>query len=67
MIIEVTGDEGKISSFYDLLKGFGVQEMMRTGRVAMIRGNAATGGSENARRRNGSGVTRRYSDYEQIL
>jgi acetolactate synthase-1/3 small subunit len=67
LIIEVTGDEGKISSFYDLLKGFGVQEMMRTGRVAMIRGNAAAGGSENARRRNGSGVTRRYSDYEQIL
>ena len=39
VIIEVTGDGGKIESLYQLLKGFGVKEMVRTGRVAMLRGS----------------------------
>jgi len=39
--IEVTGDEAKISSLYDLLRGFGIKELARTGRIAMTRG--ATG------------------------
>lgn len=36
--IEVTGEEAKIDSLYDLLRGFGVKELTRTGRVAMTRG-----------------------------
>ncbi len=39
--IEVTGDENKISSILTLLKGFGVMEVMRTGRVAVVRGKKA--------------------------
>lgn len=35
-IIEITGDEAKIDSLYNLLKPFGVHEMMRTGRIAMV-------------------------------
>ena len=67
-IIEVTGDENKIESLYELLKPFGVREMMRTGRVAMTRGTTGAQGSENGRSRGDGGkTTRRYEDYEQIL
>ena len=38
LVIEVTGDEDKIESLFNLLKPFGVREFMRTGRVAMVRG-----------------------------
>jgi acetolactate synthase-1/3 small subunit len=39
LTIEITGDEDKISSMLKLLKTFGVKEIARTGRVAMVRGN----------------------------
>jgi acetolactate synthase-1/3 small subunit len=39
LTIEVTGDEDKIESMLKLLKGFGIREIARTGRVAMVRGN----------------------------
>lgn len=35
--VEVTGDEEKIESLYSLLSGFGIKEMVRTGRIAMSR------------------------------
>ena len=37
-IVEVVGDEDKVRSLIDLLSGFGVMEVMRTGTVAMNRG-----------------------------
>ncbi len=36
--VEVTGDEAKINSLYNLLRGFGIKELARTGRIAMPRG-----------------------------
>ncbi|MEE9520672.1 MAG: acetolactate synthase small subunit [Dehalococcoidales bacterium] len=36
--VEVTGDENKVDSLLDLLSGFGIKEMSRTGRIAMTRG-----------------------------
>jgi len=39
--IEVTGEENKIESLFNLLRGFGIKEIARTGRIAMTRG--ATG------------------------
>jgi len=36
--IEVTGDEDKVNSLFKLLRGFGIKEMARTGRIAMSRG-----------------------------
>ena len=39
VIIEITGDEDKVESLLKLLRGFGVREISRTGRIAMVRGN----------------------------
>lgn len=36
--IEATGDEEKITSLLDLLRGFGIKEISRTGRIALTRG-----------------------------
>ena len=36
--VEVTGDEDKVNSLLSLLRGFGIREVVRTGRVAMTRG-----------------------------
>ena len=38
MIIEVTGDENKIKAIEQLLKPFGIKEMVRTGKIALRRG-----------------------------
>ena len=40
VIIEVTGDEEKIDSLLSLLRGFGIKEIARTGRIAMTRRSA---------------------------
>ena len=37
--IEVTGDEEKIKSLFNLLRGFGIREIARTGCIAMTRGS----------------------------
>lgn len=55
LIIEVTGDEDKIDSLYNLLRGFGVRELARTGRIAMTRGGSALSSGEKA----SSGSTRK--------
>ena len=41
MIIEITGDEDKIDSLLNLLRGYGIKEVARTGRVAMSRGGTS--------------------------
>jgi acetolactate synthase-1/3 small subunit len=39
LVIEATGTEDKIDSLFDVLRPYGVVEMVRTGRVAMARGS----------------------------
>jgi len=39
--VEVTGDEDKIDSLLSLLRGFGIREISRTGRIAMTRGSSS--------------------------
>jgi len=43
LIIEITGTEQKVDSLVELFKPFGIVEMVRTGRVAMARGNGSNG------------------------
>lgn len=38
LIVEATGDEGKIEAIIQSLKPFGIKELVRTGKVAMVRG-----------------------------
>lgn len=38
VIIEVTGDESKLNAIENLLRQFGIKEMVRTGKIAMNRG-----------------------------
>ena len=38
MTVEVTGDEGKIDAIEKLLRQFGIKEMVRTGKIALVRG-----------------------------
>ncbi|MCL2678970.1 MAG: acetolactate synthase small subunit [Dehalococcoidia bacterium] len=38
LTVEVTGDEAKIASLYNLLKEFGIREVSRTGIIGMMRG-----------------------------
>jgi acetolactate synthase-1/3 small subunit len=37
LTIELTGDEGKIEKFLNLMKNFGVLELTRTGKIALAR------------------------------
>jgi acetolactate synthase-1/3 small subunit len=39
LVIQITGPEDRVNSLISLLDNFGIQEMVRTGRVAMVRGN----------------------------
>jgi acetolactate synthase I/III small subunit len=36
--VEVTGDESKINAIEKLLRQFGIKEMVRTGKIALVRG-----------------------------
>src|SRR5574342_910018 len=49
LVIETTGTEDKIDSLLDVLRPYGVVEMVRTGRVEMVRGTSATARAASAR------------------
>jgi len=37
VMIEISGQESKIEAFIDLMRDFGILEMVRSGRIAMLR------------------------------
>ncbi len=38
VMIEITGDENKVNAIEELLRPFGIKELVRTGKIAMSRG-----------------------------
>ena len=48
LILEITGDENKIEATLELLRPFGIVEMVRTGLVAMVRGPGRVDSAEVA-------------------
>ncbi len=52
MVIEITGEEDKINALHNLLAPFGIVEMLRTGLVAMVRGQTNGLAQGNTEHRN---------------
>lgn len=46
LTVEITGDQAKIDSLIKLLEQYGLLEVMRTGRVATLRGSLIDGGED---------------------
>ena len=46
MMIEVSGSEGKVEAFISLMRPYGIVELARTGRIALIRGTPKANGDE---------------------
>jgi acetolactate synthase I/III small subunit len=38
VLVEISGQERKVQAFIELMRKFGIVEMVRTGRIAMVRG-----------------------------
>lgn len=39
LIVEISGTENKVEAFIDLMRPYGIIELARTGRIALVRGN----------------------------
>ena len=48
VIVEISGQEKKIEAFIDLMRPFGIVELVRTGRIAMVRGLSSTNEDSSA-------------------
>ena len=50
-MVEIAGQEKKIEAFIDLMRPFGIIELVRTGRIAMVRGiDRSTSGAGGLRK-----------------
>jgi acetolactate synthase-1/3 small subunit len=58
LMIEVTGQEDKIDSLVGILKGYGIKEMVRTGKVSVVRGSTVTRETTGSPNGNGNGKYR---------
>ncbi len=45
IMIEISGQEQKIEAFIDLMRPYGIIELARTGRIALVRGRPKIGGA----------------------
>ena len=49
VMVEISGQEKKIEAFIDLMRPYGILELVRTGRIAMLRSDAVTVDMASAR------------------
>ena len=56
VMIEISGREKKIEAFIERMRPFGISELVRTGRIAMVR----SGFNEDAKNEAGEGTLRNY-------
>jgi acetolactate synthase I/III small subunit len=54
VVVEISGQEKKVETFIDLMRPFGIVELVRTGRIAMVR-------SVDRKRQGGGGGLRKYA------
>lgn len=47
LMIEISGRESKIEAFIERMRPFGILQMVRTGRIALVRGNAKSAVSDD--------------------
>ncbi len=47
LLIEISGQERKIQAFIDLMRPYGIVELARTGRIALVRGHTSPGETES--------------------
>ncbi len=47
LTLECTGNDGKINAFEESLRPYGIKELVRTGKIAMLRGARFTGLQDN--------------------
>jgi acetolactate synthase I/III small subunit len=40
LVLEISGPEKKVEAFIDLMKPYGIREVVRTGRIAIARGES---------------------------
>jgi acetolactate synthase-1/3 small subunit len=56
LIVEMTGTPAKVENFIEVVRPYGIKEMMRTGRIAMVRGARGHNAGEYVESGNGVAV-----------
>lgn len=54
VMVEISGQERKIEAFIDLMRPFGILELVRTGRIAMVRSREGNGETESRNEERGT-------------
>lgn len=70
MVVEVTGPESRVNSLIALLADFGILEIVRTGRVAMVRGSGSVTQDRELTpgwRQNGNGSSDHGSGDDEVI
>jgi len=57
VMVEISGQESKLEAFIDLMRPLGILEIVRTGRIAMLRSDAVRLDADSDRPRDKAGAT----------